>query len=384
MKRFLIPGAIIAIAILGAITLMATAPTLQPSSAEPVATAVRAILVKSESVRLTVSSQGTVIPATESDLVPEVSGRVIHMSPSMISGGFFNANDVLLEIDSADYESAASRANAALTRTEAELEHAQYELQRQQELSERQLSSRAALESAQRTFRIAQASEQEASVALEQARRDLARTRIVAPFTGLVRSKQVDLGQFVNRGAAIAKIYATDIVEVRLPLADRQLAFLNLALGSRGRLPESERPAVRLQADYGGRSYEWSGEVIRMESEIDMKSRMINLVARIDNNAQSAPLNIGMYVEAKIEGMLAENIVVLPRSTLVNGNQVLVIDDENRLHYREVELLRLQRDEVLVKSGLEASERVCISSIQTVVDGMTVSPVMVSLNDNDE
>jgi multidrug efflux pump subunit AcrA (membrane-fusion protein) len=174
----------------------------------------------------------------------------------------------------------------------------------------------------------------------------------------------------------MAKIYATDFVEVRLPLADRQLAYLNLPLTSRGRLPESQRPRVTLEADYAGQRHTWSGEIIRTESEIDLKSRMVNVVARIDNNAQPAPLNVGMYVEADIQGVLVNDVVVLPRNTLRNGNQVLVIDDENRLHFRTVELLRLYQDEVLIKSGLEANERVCTTTIQTVVDGMLVDPLI--------
>jgi len=376
MKKYFLPGIILLIAILGAVTLTATAPTLEPSSSQPVPKSVRAIVVQPQPITLTVNSQGTVIPAIQSDLVPEVSGRVVHMSPAMIAGGFFNEGELLLELDSADYEAAVSRASASLTRAEAELEHARFELQRQQELKDRELSSQSVLESAQRTFRVAEATEKDARVSLAQARRDLSRTRITAPFTGLVRSEQVDIGQFVSRGTSMAKIYATDFVEVRLPLADRQLAYLNLPLTSRGRLPESQRPGVTLHADYAGQRYTWSGEIIRTESEIDLKSRMVNVVARIDNNAQPAPLNVGMYVEADIEGVLVNDVVVLPRNTLRNGNQVLVIDNENRMHYRTVELLRLYQDEVLIKSGLEANERVCTTTIQTVVDGMLVDPLI--------
>jgi multidrug efflux pump subunit AcrA (membrane-fusion protein) len=141
-------------------------------------------------------------------------------------------------------------------------------------------------------------------------------------------------------------------------------------------LPEEQRPRVTLSTEYAGRTYGWEGRIIRTEAEVDLKSRMVNLVARIDNNAQETPLSIGMYVEAEIEGLLAPDIVVLPRSSLRNGNRVLVIDEQNRLQYREVELLRLYRDEVLIKTGLQADERVCLSAIQTVVEGMPVNPII--------
>ena len=375
MRKFIIPGLVVIASILGAVTLMATAPKLEPTATQPVPTTVRAITVQPQPVRLTVSSQGTVMPNTESDLIPEVSGRVVTISPALVAGGYFNEGDVLLELDDADYRAAVSRASANLTRAQAESEHAKYEYERHRELESRQLSSRSMMEGALRSSRVASAALKDARVALEQAQRDLSRTKIIAPFTGLVRSEQVDVGQFVSRGAPIAKIYATDFVEIRLPLADRQLAFLNLPLGTRGQLPVDQRPAVTLRADFAGRTYSWTGEIIRTEAEIDMKSRMVHVVARVENEAQETPLNVGMYVEAEIEGVLAENIVVLPRNALRNGNQVLVVDAEDKLRFRHVTPLRLYGDQVLIQSGLDAGERVCISPIQTAIDGMPVNAI---------
>jgi RND family efflux transporter MFP subunit len=375
MRKFIIPGLVVIASIMGAVTLMATAPKLEPTATQPVPTTVRAITVQPKPVRLTVTSQGTVMPNTESDLVPEVSGRVVTMSPALIAGGYFNEGDVLLALDDADYRAAVSRASANITRAQAEFEHAKFEYERHRELESRQLSSRSMMEGALRSSRVTGAALKDARVALEQAQRDLARTKIVAPFTGLVRSEQVDVGQFISRGAPIAKIYATDFVEIRLPLADRQLAFLNLPLGTRGQLPVEARPAVRLHADFAGRTYSWDGEIIRTEAEIDMKSRMVHVVARVENETQETPLSVGMYVEADIEGVLAENIVVLPRNALRNGNQVLVVDADDKLRFRQVTPLRLYGDQVLIQAGLEAGERVCISPIQTAIDGMPVNTI---------
>jgi RND family efflux transporter MFP subunit len=375
MRKFIIPGLVVIASIMGAVTLMATAPKLEPTATQPVPTTVRAITVQPKPVRLTVTSQGTVMPNTESDLVPEVSGRVVTMSPALIAGGYFNEGDVLLALDDADYRAAVSRASANITRAQAEFEHAKFEYERHRELESRQLSSRSMMEGALRSSRVTGAALKDARVALEQAQRDLARTKIVAPFTGLVRSEQVDVGQFISRGAPIAKIYATDFVEIRLPLADRQLAFLNLPLGTRGQLPAEARPAVRLHADFAGRTYSWDGEIIRTEAEIDMKSRMVHVVARVENETQETPLSVGMYVEADIEGVLAENIVVLPRNALRNGNQVLVVDADDKLRFRQVTPLRLYGDQVLIQAGLEAGERVCISPIQTAIDGMPVNTI---------
>ncbi len=375
IRKFIIPGAVVLISVLGAVTLLATSPELMPSSAQPIPTTVRTLEVAPAPMQLTVHSQGTAEPSTESDLIPEVSGRVVRMSPSLVAGGYFEQGDVLLELDAEDYRAAVARARSTLTRAEAEYAHARYEYQRHKELESRQLVSRSLMENTLRSFRVAEAARNDSRVALEQTQRDLTRTRIVAPFTGLVRSEQVDIGQFVSRGASIAKIYATDFVEVRLSLADRQLAFLDVPIGVRGQFPADARPHVVLSANYAGRKYTWQGEIVRTEAEIDMKSRMVHVIARVDNDAQETPLAVGLYVEAEIAGALAEDIVVLPRNALRTGNQVLIVDHENRLRFRDVTPLRLYRDEVLIQSGLEAGERVCISPIQTAIDGMLVDPV---------
>jgi len=215
----------------------------------------------------------------------------------------------------------------------------------------------------------------DARAALGQAERDLTRTELVAPFTGLVRSEQVDIGQFVSRGAPVAKVYATDFVEVRLPIADRQLQYLNLPPGHRGELPIEQQPRVVLSADYAGQRLTWTGRVVRAEAEIDIKSRMVHVVARVENDAQPTPLAVGLFVDAEIEGLLADEVVVLPRTALREGNRILVVDEANRLRFREVDLLRLYGDEALIESGVAAGERICISPLQTVIDGMPVAPV---------
>ena len=356
--------------------MMATSPELEPSEIKPRRFAVRVTTVQPQAMKLTVSSQGTVMPNTESDLIPEVTGRVVEVSASLVAGGYFAKDDVLLRLDDADYRAVASRARAMVTQAEAEYEHSSYEYERHKELASKQLASRSLMEGARRSYIVAGAVLRDAIVALEQANRDLSRTRIVAPFDGVVRNETVDIGQFVQRGDVIAKIYATDYVEVRLPIADRQLAYLALPFSlRRGLLPQEIRPRVTLSADYAGDTYTWEGEIVRTEAEIDKKSRMVHVIARIKNEADATPLQVGLYVEATIEGVEAEDVIVLPRNALRNGNQVLVVDEDDRLRFRDVEPLRLYRDQVLIKSGLESGERVCISVVQTAFDGMPVQPV---------
>lgn len=375
LKKLIIPGLVVIGSIFGGVTLMATAPKLEPTAIEPIATTVRVVAVDPQPIRLRVHSQGTVSPNTESALIPEVSGRVVWMSPSLVNGGYFEQGQELLRLESNDYRSALERSQANLARAQAEYEHAQFEYQRLKSLEERKLASVSQMENSQRAFRVAEAALSDAKAAFDQATRDLARTTLTAPFNGLVRQESVDIGQFVSRGNSIATLYASDQAEVRLPIADRQLAFLNLPVGHRGELPVDQQPEVILSAEYAGRKLTWKGHIVRTEAQIDTATRMVHVVARVSNEEQEAPLSVGLFVDADIEGLLAENIVVLPRTALRNGNRLLVVDDENRLRYRDVETLRLYRDEVLIKSGLQTGERVCLSPLQTAIDGMPVKPV---------
>jgi len=375
IRTFIIPFIIVVVFGFGAATLMATAPVLEPSSRIPTPTTVRVQEVTPELIQLKVHSQGTVMPSTESQLIPEVSGRITWMSPSLVAGGYFNAGDVLARVDTLDYQNTKDRAKATLGRAEAEQQHASYEHARLRSLAERKLTSRSQLENALRALRVADAALQDARVNYEQARQNLERTEIVAPFTGLVRTENVDIGQFISRGAAIATLYASDLVEVRLPIADRQLAFLNIPPTLRGELPTTIQPTVRLTTEYGGQQLVWNGKIVRTEAEIDVSSRMVHLVARVPNDPSQAPLSVGLFVEAEIAGLSADNIVVLPRSALRNNNQVLIVDNENKLRFRDIQALRLYQDNVLVEAGLETGERVCLSPLQTALDGMTVNPI---------
>lgn len=375
IRTLIIPLVIVVIFTFGAMTLMATAPVLSPQAQKPVPVTVRIQEVTPERVQLKVHSQGTVMPSTESQLIPEVSGRITWMSPKLVAGGYFTAGEVLARVDQLDYRNTADRAKSTLGRAEAEQQHANFEYRRQQSLAERKLTSRSQLENSLRALRVAEAALQDAKVNFDQAQQNLQRTDIRAPFTGLVRSENVDIGQFISRGSPIATLYASDLVEVRLPIADRQLAFLNLPPTLRGELPTELQPAVTLSTEYAGQSLTWKGKIVRTEAEIDISSRMVQLVARVPNAEGQTPLAVGLYVKAEIEGLSADDIVVLPRSALRNDNQVLVVDAENRLRFRPIDPLRLYQDNVLVKAGLEPGERVCLSPIQTAVEGMIVNPV---------
>lgn len=140
-------------------------------------------------------------------------------------------------------------------------------------------------------------------------------------------------------------------------------------------MPEARQPNVTLTTQYGGKQLTWSGKIVRTEAEIDITSRMVHLVARVTQNNEENPLSVGLFVDAVIEGLAAEEIVVLPRSALRNDNQVLLVDENNQLRFQAIEILRLYQDNVLVKAGLTDGDRVCLSPIQTAIEGMSVNPI---------
>lgn len=376
-RQLLLAAAVIAAGCLAAILLYATRPVLQPQQLERPLLAVRTVRAVPVDVPLIVRSQGAVEPHTEAELIPEVSGRVVWMSPSLRSGGRFAAGELLLRIDDSDYRSGVGGAEAVLMRAQAEAEFARFESERMATLLARELASRSQAENALRARRVAESVLKEAEVALERARLDLARTAISAPFSGRVRSARVDIGQTLSRGDRIATVYATDYMEVRLPIADRQLAFLDPALIRSGIAAGGDAAPVSLHAEFGGQRWNWEGRIVRTEGEIDAGSRMVHVVARVENPdaAAQAPLPVGLFVQAEIRGQIARGVIELPRAALRDGDRVLVVDAGDRLRFRPVTLLRADRDSVLVSSGLEAGERVCVSPLQLVVDGMQVAPV---------
>jgi len=388
-QKVALPTAILILAGVGGLGLIATAPKIESVTPERVYPAVRVMEATPSNLPMWVSSQGTVVPRTESDLVPEVSGPVVWISPSLVSGGFFNEGDTLFKIDPRDYQATVARARAEVARAEGEDEHARAELRRQQGLAKSKATSPSHLSNARRASRVTGAALDAARITVEQAQRDLDRTTITAPFQGRVREEHIDMGQFVGRGAPVAKLYATDFAEIRLPIADRQLAFLDLP-NFRSGAQLDEGPEVILRASFAGREHQWVGRVVRTEGEIDSRSRMVHVVARVEDpyGTRSAlekqaegyidirpPLAVGLFVHAEIAGPAAQGVISVPRSAIRNAQQLLVVDENNRVYERDAEIVRIDQEEVLVRVQLAEGERICTSPLQIVVDGMRVEPI---------
>lgn len=379
--KTVLPILVIFFALVGATGLLRVRPSVATRGEVRPLPLVEVIEIQPQTVELHIEAQGTVTPRTESDLVAEVAGRITWVSPNLAAGGFFERGEVLARIDSTDYELAVERARAAVTRAESELALAETHLERRQSLAERGVVSAAALDEAINTERVAGAAFRDARAALGQAHRDLERSSVVAPFAGRVREKRVDVGQFVGRGVGVARIYAVDYAEVRLPISDAEAAFVDLPIGYRGETGDGPGPEVLLRARFAGREYTWKGHIVRTEGEIDPRTRMIQTVARIHDpygrgaHLERPPLAVGMFVSAEIRGRRLENVVVLPRSALRGRDQVVVVDAERRLRLRSVRVLRKERERLMIDAGLAPGDRVCVTPMNTVDEGSPVKVV---------
>jgi RND family efflux transporter MFP subunit len=379
-KKILVPIIILLGGALAAAAMVASRKPAPRKPPEEFAPLVRVITTTTQSTRLTVTTHGTVAPRTETALVAEVAGRVLSIAPSFASGGFFKKGDVILQIDPVDYELAAVAARSAVAqaRVRLEQEEAQSRLAREewQELGNGEANALATRELQLDEARAALAA---ADARLRQAERNLERATVRAPFACRVRDKAADVGQYVNPGVALAHIFATDTAEIRLPIPDADFAFLDLPIDFRAEdTPRAQRPVVHLRADLAGEPREWTARVARVEGEIDPRTRMVYVVARADDPYGSAarqagaPLAVGLFVEAEIEGRMIADAIVLPRSALRRGDVVLVVDESGQIHFRPVVVVRAGRENVVIGGGLSAGEKVCVSNIETVTDGMAV------------
>ncbi|MFS1525177.1 efflux RND transporter periplasmic adaptor subunit [Microbulbifer sp. 2304DJ12-6] len=360
----------------GAIAIAATVllkPKPQEKPAEAVVPPVADILYIAPGPQtLLVPSQGSVHARHEIEVVARVGGVIESVNAAFVPGGFFSTGEALLQLEQADYvhnvtraESQLANANSAFAQEQGRAKQAKREW--------RDLGSETANALFLRKPHLAAA---EAAVAAaradrDQAKLDLARTTITAPFAGRVVETYVDLGQYIAPGTRLAKIHSTGIAEVRLPLTDQQLALLNLPLGQ----SLKNSPAVRLRAVVAGREHEWRAQLVRTEASIDPNSRFIYAVAQVQNPYQgAAPLMNGLFVEADIAGRTFEDVVILPRQALHEGNHLLVLNKENQLIFKEVELLQSVADKVWLRGDIAIGDRVIVSSLGYSREGMVLTP----------
>jgi len=363
-QRLLLGAAILvgagAIAVLLAVTLRHEPPKREIDD--------RALLVdvmrlNSTSAQFTVRSQGTVLPRTRTVLSAEVSGAIVEISPKFIAGGIFQPGEVLMRIDPTDYSVSVKKAQALLKQRQIEFDGAE-KLRSQGYRAEAELASAAA----------ALAS---AEAEVVRAKRNLERTNIRLPYEGMFLSKDADIGQFVNPGTRLGVTFATNYAEVRLPLTDQDLAFVELPNAAEiTATGGTNGPAVTLSAVQKGQAAEWQAKVVRSEGVVDEKSRVTYAVAQIDDpyrlHAPGTPLPVGTFVGAQIKGSTVDGVMRVPRSALRGSNQLLFVDDENKIRIRTVSVVRADAQYAYVTGEELLGERIAVTGIDTPLNGMLV------------
>jgi len=324
-------------------------------------------------VPIVVEGHGEVVAKVAVEVVPQVAGRVVEVSPSMVAGGFFMADHALFVIEPRDYELGVDRSQAAVARAEVqlELELAEADVARQEwdELHPGEEPSSGLV--------VREPQVRQAKVELEAAKADLAvahlnleRTRVSVPFDGVVVSETVDLGQFVTTGRALATVYGTDTVEVRVPLKRGELEWFDIP-----NRPGRTGPRAEVSAGVAGVRHIWEGRVVRMEAQLDATSRMAHVVVEVQRPFAASrgrpPLLPNTFVDVRIFGSTLANVVPLPRHALRDGEKVWVFDDGS-LRMRDVSVARADRERVYVSAGLEPGEQVIVSSLDAITDGMVV------------
>lgn len=370
-KKALIPLALLAVGLAGAMLLASAreAPPRRP--ARTLAPLVEALEVTQDHIPVVVTGQGTVQPRTAIQVVPQVPGRVVATHPNLAAGGFFRRGEVLVAIEPADYELAVERAEATVAGAEVRLEteRAEAAVARQEwdRLHPGEEPPNALVLRAPQVHQ-AEAELAAAEADLAAARLNLERTRIRAPFDGRVVSETVDTGQYVVAGQPVAHIYATDVLEVPVPLEDAELAWFDTGGGRGGGAP------TEVAVDFAGARHVWRGRVVRSEG-VDPESRMVNVVVAVEDGyvpgREKPPLEPGMFVEVGIEGHTLEGAVPLPREAVHGGDEVWVVED-GLLRIRRVKVARTARELAYVADGLAAGDLVVTTNLDAVTDGMPV------------
>ncbi|MGD8327773.1 MAG: efflux RND transporter periplasmic adaptor subunit [Sphingomonadales bacterium] len=374
------PVAILGLGFLGVATLFATKPEPEKVEQEVRPLSVFVEDVRQEPVTLKVKAQGEVRPKTEIQLVPQVSGRVVFVSPAFEAGGTINRGDVLIQIEDTDYRTAVTQAEAEVAAAEltlakevagAEIVAKQWKWEKLEKDEPTELGLRRPQVAAARSkVRAAKAS-------LDSAKLNLARTKLIAPFNGHVRKKNTDIGSVVSVGQNLGTIFSSEKVEIRLPLTDAQMGQLGLSVAYNAENAHSA-PQVELSARVGGMQRKWMGYIARTEAALDESTRLYFAIAEVEDPygaaaVNGAPLAIGLFVNAEIAGQTLDSAYIIPRAALRPNNKVYVVEEDETLSVRNVEVFSSDASRAILASGVSKGEQVVISPISDPKEGMAVA-----------
>ncbi|MBH0058597.1 efflux RND transporter periplasmic adaptor subunit [Pseudoalteromonas sp. SWXJZ94C] len=377
--KIIVPAVIITVTLLIIWFLKTNSPQSKRSGSPPKATVSVAVLdIKPQNYQVIVESYGTVKPRTQSLLVAQASGQIIKVSDEFREGGFFKKGDVLLKLDDRDHQAEVKSAQADLLAAEQRLleekARGQQAITDWKRLGGSDQASTLVLREPQ--LAAAEAEVLSAQATLEKANLDLERTEITAPYAGRILSRSVDLGQVVSENMQLATIYAIDSVEIRLPIKNRDLSFVNLPERYRDGEKNQAGSVVKFTSDLVGEQT-WQGQLSRTEGAIDEGAQQLYAVAKINDPYKSAannqyPIKIGQYIKAQITGKTVSNALIIPNSTIYQGTYVYIVE-EGVLKRKDIQLTWQNATQAMVKTGLQANDRLVTTPLGQVSSGTQVS-----------
>jgi RND family efflux transporter MFP subunit len=382
MKRALLPFLVIVIALGLTFVMIKSRKSPKPHETPYLGPLVEAAELTKSSHQVVVRATGAVQARYEVSIVPQVKGRISEISPQMVVGGMLRKGELLFAIEDVDYQLAIESARFNLAQSELELlrneKLAEVASQEWRALNPEASEEPDSLVVYEPQLKSARAQRGAAQAGVKQAEINLQRTRVVAPFNGYVRSEQLEIDQFVNAGTAVATVAGTDQVEVVVPLPLDELAWLRVPRN--GAAQNGSSAQVELQS--GGQTYRWQGVITRALGEIDPRNRMARVVVTVDDPVARDDMGVnllnnllpGMFVDVHLQGEEIADVFAVPYAALHDNNTVWIVDDENRLRIREVDILRREREEILVSSGLAAGQRIVLTNLSGAAEGMLLRP----------
>ncbi len=336
--------------------------------------------VQREDLNFTVKAQGEVRPQREIVVAPQIAGRIAFVSPDFIDGGFIRRGQVLVRLETADYQLAVVRAQSGVASAEQRLarEVAEAEVARQ-DLDNLGITDSSPLARREPQMAEAQAALESAKAQLADAELALSRTAVVAPFDGRVREETVDVGQFASPGQSLGRVFATDVVEVALPITDAQLGQLGIPLAF-AETASAKGPRVIFSAPVGGVERQWEGRVTRSSAAVNSQTRLINVIAELNDpygagSDNGAPMAPGLFVTAEVDGTRIEDLLVAPRSAIRGGNNIFIGEPEDgALRIFPVDLVYSSSDGAWFRSNdVEVGDLAIVSPIRGSNDGMSIT-----------
>ncbi len=376
----------------GVMILLRPQPPRRPAGPDSPIVSVETVVVGSGPIL--VFGGGTVRPHWEIDVAPEVGGKIVAVSANLQSGGQVSEGEVLVRIDPADYQNRVRQAAAdvatqqvALLQAEEEAQIARTEYEQFRARENRRGADTvppSPLVLREPQLQAARAALERAEAQLRDAELVLSRTEIISPFDGRVRNEVADLGRIVAAGQSLGRIYASDAVEVVVPVSDGDASLIPNLWSLQAGDNDRSIPAT-VTIEFGARRYFWEGYVDRAESALDEQSRTIDVVVRVPNpfdrgqpvegdseTGAAPPLLVGQFAQAAIDGLELSEYFILPRRALRPGNEVWAIGADGRARIVAVDVLQEIDERIYVTGDFSEGQLVIVAGITVATNGMEV------------